>query len=92
MLMSDFRKGLMLTAIPIVVLAAIGWAGILVEPLYVGLLLAIIYCLVTLILSLVLYVGTGQESLARGMFIGTFIGIAAVAALIWWELHRIGWT
>ena len=90
--MSGFSKGLMLTAIPIVVLSAIGWAGLLVETLYWAATLAIVYCLVTLILSLIFYFGTGERTLARGMFVGTCIGIAAVAANIWWHLYSIGWT
>ena len=90
--MSDFRKGLIFTAVPIVVLSAIGWFGFLVELFYWASTLALGYCLLTLILSITFYFGRGEKKLASGMFIGTCIGIGAVAANIWWYLHSIGWT
>ena len=90
--MSDFRKGLVITAIPIVALSAIGAAGVSVEALYWSSLPAIVYCVVALILSLIFYFGTGERRLASGMFIGTCIRIVAVIATWWWHFHRIGWT
>ena len=90
--MSAFNKGLVITAVPIVVLSAIGAGGAWVEALGWSSLLAVAYCVVAIILSLIFYAGTGERRLAGGMLVGACIGIVAVIATYWWHFHRIGWT
>ena len=76
--MSDFRNGLVITAIPIIFLSGLELTYVFTRILWVFWIAAIVYCVAVMVLALVFFAITGKRMLATGMLTGNTIGAFAI--------------
>jgi hypothetical protein len=76
--MTDFRKALLWTAIPLVGLALVSTGGTFTPDLYFVWALDLVALLIALVVSIILVV-TGRVDLSSGVIVGCAIGFLALA-------------
>ena len=90
--MSDFRKALMITAIPIVVLSLISLAGAALKGfIFVGFAAAAGTLWVVAIGVAIVFAVKGKREIAAGMFAGIGIGFVALGATCFANLNMARW-